>query len=127
MSRPRIRHVGVQQLPTQFHVFEMLNVSSYAENLSEDTKRRYNDKIKIINGLDPFVNVPGEPIDTVPPVEASDLVSYLVLQTSFVTSKQFKAHNSLDAYNQFVCGWVKDAKTWVIAGKYVTMGQVSAF
>ena len=104
----------------------MLNLSSYAENLSEDAKRRYKDKIKIINDLDPFANGLGEPIDAVPPVEASDLVSYLVLQTSFVTSKQFKAHKSLDAYNQFVCGWVKDVKTWVIAGKYVTMGQVSA-
>ena len=80
----------------------MLNLSSYAENLSEDAKRRYKDKIKIIYDLDPFANGLGEPIDAVPPVEASDLVSYLVLQTSFVTSKQFKAHKSLDAYNQFV-------------------------
>ena len=104
----------------------MLNLSSYAENLSFDAKRRYKDKIKIINDLDPFANGLGELIDAVPPVEASDLVSYLVLQTSFVTSKQFKAHKLLDAYNQFVCGWVKDVKTWVIAGKYVTMGQVSA-
>ena len=40
-------------------------------------------------------------------VEASDLVSYLVLQTSFVTAKQFKAHKYLEAYNQSTSGWVK--------------------
>ena len=51
--------------------------------------------------LDRFPDGLGEPIDAVPPVEASNLVSYLVLQTGFVTSKQFKANNykSLNAYN----------------------------
>ena len=44
----------------------------------------------------------------VPPVEASNLVSYLVLQTSFVTAKEFKACKSLEAYNQFVSEWVKE-------------------
>ena len=75
---PRIRHVGVQLAAAHtFSCVEMLNLSSYAENLSEDAKRRYKDKIKIINDLDPFANGLGEPIDAVPPVEASDLVSSL--------------------------------------------------
>ncbi len=60
-----------------------------------------------------------------PPVEACDLVSYLVLQTSFITAKQFKAHKSLESYNQFVCGWIKDGKVWKKGGKYLTMGRVS--
>ena len=59
-------------------------------------------------------------MESVPPVEASDLVTYLVVQTNFITTKQFKAHKSLEAYNQFVCGWIKDVRTWRIAGKYVT-------
>ena len=32
-----------------------------------------------------------------PPVDSSDLVGYLVLQTSFATAKQFKAHKSMEA------------------------------
>ena len=36
-----------------------------------------------------------------PPVEASDIVAYLVLQTSFLT-KQFKAYKSLEAYNNIM-------------------------
>ena len=47
----------------------------------------------------------------VPSVEACDLVSYLVLQTSFITASQFKVRKGLEAYNQFVCGWVKDVHT----------------
>ena len=42
-----------------------------------------------------------------PPVDLTDLISYLVLKTSFVTISQFKGRKSLEAYNQFVCGWVK--------------------
>ena len=36
------------------------------------------------------------------------LLAYLVLQTSFVTTQQPKAHKSMEAYNQFVSGWVQD-------------------
>jgi len=54
-------------------------------------------------------------------------VSYLVhvLQTSYITAKQFKAHKSLEAYNQFTSGWVKDVHAWNIADKYVATGKVS--
>ena len=50
-----------------------------------------------------------------PPVEACDLVAYLVLQTSFFTSKQSKARKSLEAYNQFVSGWIKEVNIWDVA------------
>ena len=102
------------------------NLSSYAANLSKEAKDRYVSKISVINGADPFLGVIAEAEATseLPPVEASDLVSYLVLQTSFITS-QFKARKGLDAYNQFVCGWVKDVTTRKIAGKFLTCGRVS--
>ncbi len=56
-----------------------------------------------------------------PPVEASDLVSFLVMETSFVTAKLFKAHKSMEAYNQFVR--VKDVSGWT--EKIVVTGRVS--
>ena len=52
----------------------------------------------MIGGLDPFSAALGKPVDQVPPLEASDIVSYLILQTSFFTSKQFKARKSVEAY-----------------------------
>ena len=48
----------------------------------------------------------------IPPVDARDLVSYLDLETSFVTAKQFKARKGLEAYSQFVSGWVKEVKSF---------------
>ena len=88
-------------------------MSSYANKLPSEAGKRYKQKIRLI-GMDPFVlcekqptTVAVSPASTPPPVDASDLASYLVLQTSFVTAKQFKAHKSVEAYNQFVCGWVK--------------------
>ena len=61
-----------------------------------------------------------------PLVEASDIVAYLVLQTSFVTTKQIKPHKSLDTYNQFVYGWLKDVQAWGVEGKIVITGKVSS-
>lgn len=100
---------------------------SYFEGLPEDAKARYQSKLGLIGGLDPFSASLGEPTDAVPPVEACDLVAYLVLQTSFLTNKQFKARKSLEAYNQFVSGWIKEVKVWDItdSGKYVVKGRVS--
>ncbi len=80
-------------------------LSPYAKQVASDAKERYKD-------LDPFLGPLGACTETVPSVEASDLVSYLVLQTRFLTAKQFKAHKSMEAYNQFVCGWVKEVKIW---------------
>ena len=92
----------------------MHRLSSYADGLSQEAKARYLDKIAVINGKDPLTSVLSEVLrehedsDDIPPVDACDLVPYLVLQANFVTAKQFKARKGLEAYNQFVCGWVQD-------------------
>ena len=101
------------------------NLSVYAESLSEEAKTRYKEKLNIIDGFDPFTGTAGELADRSPPVEAADIVSYLVLQTSFITAKQFKARKSLEAYNQFVSGWVKEVCNRKVSGKFVVTGRVS--
>ena len=59
----------------------------------------YLEKIQLIGNTDPFT-LDGENLSSgvessnLPPVDASDLVSYLVLQTNFATAKQFKVHKS---------------------------------
>ena len=81
---------------------------------------QYVSKISVINRVDPLLGVIAEAEATseLPPVEASDLVSYLVLQTSFITS-HFKARKSLDAYNQFVCGWGRMLPLGRLQGKFL--------
>ena len=88
-------------------------VSSYAASLSKDAKKRYIKMISLLNGADPFLGtIPGAEItNDLPPVDASDLLSYLVLKSSYITLSQFMACESLEAYNHFVCGWVKDVVT----------------
>ena len=99
--------------------------SVYFEGLSEVVKARYMEKISLINGIDPFGKVVGgEAFSGIVPVDTCDLVSYLVLQTSFMTSEQFTSYKALEAYNQFVCGRVKDVSTIKISEKYLTTGRV---
>jgi len=117
--------------------YAMLNsLSDYAEGLPEDAKARYKYKISFINGVafingvDHFLSTYSSGVsesESCPPVDSCDLVSYLVLKTSFLTLDQFRARKGLEAYNQFVSGWVKEIKTWHVEDKYLTVGRVSEF
>ena len=87
-------------------------LSSYAEGLQGKARTRYLEKLQLLNGVDLFLladsrarsNDTAPNNQHVPPVEAADLVSYLV----FCYCTAVKAHKSMEAYNQFVSGWVKD-------------------
>ena len=104
----------------------MSQLSSYTDNLEKGAKARYKEKISLINGVDPFGKVTeGEQFDGYPPVEDCDLVSYLVLRTSFISMSQFKARKGLQAYNQFVSGWITEVNTRKIAEKLLITGQVN--
>ena len=69
-------------------------LSSYAERLQGEAKTRFLDKP---NGLDLFLlassRARSDDSASFPPVETADIISYLVLETSFVTAQQFKAHS----------------------------------
>ena len=55
-------------------------------------------KLDFIGRINPFqTGSLGELNDHLPDVGISDLVSYLVLQTSFVTNEQFKVRKGLEA------------------------------
>ena len=82
--------VGVQLLHSRCFT-RIAKLSSYTERLQRNAKTRY---LKVLNRVDPFLLAnsrmkrsdiaPTNPAGF-PQVEATDLVSYLVLQTSFVT------------------------------------------
>ena len=99
-------------------------LSEYAKSLDSRVKERYSQKISVI-GVDP-ASKPAEQFspECLPPVEVSDLLSYLVLETSFYTNKQFKAFKSLEAFNQMVSGFVTSVVGKVTAGKYVVRARV---
>ena len=77
-------------------------ISDYCKSLDGNVKWRYLEKVAVI-AVDP-ITIPDEHFSSgfLPPVEATDLLSYLVLETSFYTKQQFKAYKSLEAYNSMV-------------------------
>ena len=100
-------------------------LSEYAKGLETHVKRRYLQKISLV-GVDP-ASIPSDQFDPecLPSIEATDLVSYLVLETSYYTKEQFKCSKSLEAYNQMVSGFVTSVQGKIIAGKHVAVGKVS--
>ena len=99
-------------------------ISEYAKKLTGSVKQRYLDKISNI-GIDPvLISEKKYSPECLPPVEAADLLSYLVLDTSFYTNKQFKAFRSLQAYNQMVSGFITSVQGHIIAKRYVVLAKV---
>ncbi|XP_027054263.1 uncharacterized protein LOC113681366 [Pocillopora damicornis] len=76
-------------------------------------------------GIDPAA-IPKEQFhsECLPPIEASDLLSYLVLETSYSTNKQFKAFKSLKAYKQAVSGFIISVQGAEIRNKIVVVAKV---
>jgi hypothetical protein len=72
-------------------------LSNYAKKLEPKVKKRYEEKIADI-GVDPML-IEGKYFqpDCLPPVESTDLLFYLVLETSYYTNQQFKASRSLQS------------------------------
>ena len=95
---------------------QQTTVSSYAETLPAEAKQRYLQKLQLIGGMDPFCfkTTKHRECPHLPHFTSGDLVSYLVLQTNCLTAKQFRAHKSLEAYNQFTSGWIKEFHSWKI-------------
>ena len=54
--------------------------------------------------------------ECLPSIQASDLLSYLVLETSYYTNKQFKAFKTLETYNLVVSGCVASVEGKEVVG-----------
>ena len=99
-------------------------LSEYAKNLESHVKERYVQKISVV-GVDP-ASLPREQFDSenLPPIESTDLLSYLVLETSYYTKEQLKAFKSLEAFNHMVSGFVTSVQGLMVSGKFVVKAKV---
>ena len=91
-----------------------IELSNCAKGLAVDIQERYKIKIAQCEGTDPYTvkkAICRNKIDNYPAVLFLDICNYLVLQTSFYTTKQMKAYKSMEAYNNFISGWVKEIGT----------------
>ena len=83
----------------------------YLSSLAPQEIQRYNEKISLIGGDDPYKIPKGNfsnSHDVLPAVTYPDIYNYLVANPSPYSKEDLKAYKSLEAYNQFVCGWVRD-------------------
>ena len=101
----------------------------YVDTLDSVSRERYISKIQMINGVDPYKLIANEwtcETEKFPDIAYPDIVNYLVHFQSAYTLQDLKAYKSLEAYNQFVCGWVKDVRHKDINDKSVITARVSA-
>ncbi|KAJ8963022.1 hypothetical protein NQ317_006157, partial [Molorchus minor] len=102
--------------------------SEYYLTLSGSVKCRYDDKIKVIDNIDPYalgdLDLSAD-LSILPRVSVIDMVNYLVLTHSFYTGLQLKAYKSLQAYKFYEAGFVQEVKSRKInTNAFVAVGKV---
>ena len=96
---------------------------TYRETLDTASKQRYDEKLELIDHEDPYqIDNKSwiQDVDEWANVTYPDIVNYLLFTKSAYTMDELKSYKGLEAYNQFVSGWVRDGRVKV----YSTSGLV---
>lgn len=122
------------RVPTAFsHVTQVTNMEfcpGYFDELVGPTRARYEAKIDMCNGVDPYKLHIGrdatKDAELLPPTTHVDIINYLVLSTSYISLQQMKAYKALDAHNYFTSGFVKNiAAKQLPSQRVVVLAEVS--
>ena len=100
---------------------------AYLDTLDAASKQRYLDKIAIIGGQNPYLlknDIFSSDPNSLPSISYPDIVNYLVYYPSPYTLEDLRCYKGLDAYNQFVSGWVREVRSTVINGIHLVAGRV---
>lgn len=98
--------------------------TSYHNELQGEERRRYEAKIAMCGGLDPFTLKATDlkkDWKLWPQLDAGDIIDYLVRKTSYLTRKEMKAYKSLEAHNYLTSGWVKEPSLKTIGADAVVV------
>ncbi|XP_047135771.1 uncharacterized protein LOC124812781 [Hydra vulgaris] len=101
--------------------------SKYFTCLSVESKQRYLHKISQINNLDPYSLVQSDlvfSVDFYPKIGYPDIVSYLMFAPSPISANELKCYKSLESYNFFLSGWVKEIGLKLFDEKCLVIGKV---
>ena len=112
-------------------------ISGYWSTIADkESKRRYADKLRLVNGSDPY-EVPkkdwNDIIDMWPGITYVHACMYLILNPSPYTKEDMLNYKSLDSYRIFQDGWVREVlvkemnqKKSIVTGKVKTEHSLRA-
>ena len=91
---------------------------------------RYKEKIYVIGGQDPY-EIPAESMskdaEILPSISYPDIVNYLIFSPSPFTKDELKAYKGLEAYKQYVDGYVREIATLVHGDHCLVKAKVIFF
>lgn len=103
----------------------VIGAKAYREGLGPQERARYLEKLWFIGGTNPYELAPSSWINDDPDIAYPDIVNYVVFSPSPYTAEDLKSYKSLEAYNQMVCGWVREMQYQVINDRCVVNAKVS--
>ena len=106
---------------------QLLKARTYREGLDKASRERYDGKLQLICGEDPYEmgkTCWSEKVELLPQITYPDIVNYLVFTPSPYTAEDLKCYKGLDAYNQFVCGWVRETVARTVDNKSLVKAKV---
>ena len=93
------------------------NALTYINTLEAKERARYEYKISLIGGRDPYALGKDEFVtfyNCLPQITYIDIVNYLINTKSAYTFEQLKAYKSMEAVNQLCNGWVRYIKSLTV-------------
>ncbi|XP_060084947.1 uncharacterized protein LOC132564294 [Ylistrum balloti] len=97
----------------------------YRDCLDTMERTRYSSKLKLIDENDPYeLKSWSSDVHLLPKISYPDIVNYLVFSPSPYTLDDLKSYKGLEAYNQFISGWVRELSTVVINKRHIVMAKV---
>ncbi len=102
---------------------------NYQNTLTDNSsKQRYQEKLKLINNVDPYETLKEDWTDDVdlwPGTSYINVGIYLLFSPSPYTQEYLENYKSLECYQRFIAGWVRDVLVKAVEDKRVVMAKVS--
>ena len=106
-------------------------IPGYASTIADaECKQRYAEKLKLLNGHDPY-ELPREEwkdnIDMWPAITYVHVCMYLILYPSPYTNDDMLNYKSLDSFQNFQNGWVREVLVKEVGERKIIIGKVSYY
>ena len=111
-------------MASRYHTFPL---SQYAQSLELSARIRYLLKVDAMKE-DPCLPKKSdldEYLSDVPSIDYTNIVDYLVCSTIYLTAKEIKARKPLQAYNNYLSGWVLETAIKHYEENFLVIGTVS--